>query len=90
MAIFAIIVIAAIGYFTIKSWRSFCLSQEIENNVIDKFGEYCKKCSKEYYTCSICGCQFEEEADARRCYQWDLILKRQHTHTYLHDHEDDK
>lgn len=90
MAIITIIFIAAVGYFALKSWRSLKLSFEIEKNIFYKLGGYCKKCSKEYFICSICGCQFKDESGARLCREWDLILKRKHTHTYLHDHEDDK
>lgn len=90
MGLVVFIVVAAVGYVALKGWRSLRLSREIEKHVINRFGEHCKKCDQDYYVCSICGCQFDEELDALRCRDWDLILRRNHKHTYLHDHEEDK
>ena len=85
-----LMVVVVGGWMALKKWRSFHLSQEVGQRVINRFGERCKKCDQVYYTCSMCGCQFEDELDCRRCYEWDCIIKQPHEHKHLHDHEEEE
>ena len=85
------LIVVGCGWVAIKRLRAFQQANAVEKNLLNKngVGEHCKKCDEDYFVCSVCGCQHKEEIDARRCYEWCLILKGKHAHKYLHDHEEE-
>lgn len=92
MAFLVVLAVIGMGWMAIKRLRSFQEANEVEKNLLntnDGYGEHCKKCDEDFFVCSICGCQFPTERESRVCYEWCLILKRQHTHQYPHTHEED-
>lgn len=91
MELVAFIIICVVVWLGIRVWRTFHLSQLISHQVINRFGEQCKKCQQTYYICPICGCQKETQRDADVCADWDKILgKDRHPHEYLHNHEEEE
>lgn len=47
----------------------------------------CTGCGKELFACKTCDCVFDTEHEARRCADWDRIMK--HTKHTNHHHDDD-
>lgn len=85
---FVIAVGAGIVYAVRQRTHAMQLSREVSKRLL-KSNEYCGVCSKPFFTCSICGCQFDKEIDARRCYEWDVIMHRDHQHKYPHHHDEE-
>jgi hypothetical protein len=92
MAFLVVLLMGFVGWKALKTLRTFQQANAVEKNILNTnngYGEHCKKCDEDYFVCSLCGCQFKDEHESRIHYEWCLILKRPHTHKYLHDHEED-
>ena len=85
-----ILVLFGVIYLINDRYHTWQLSQQVSKNILNKGKQQCQVCDNVYYTCTICGCQFDNELDARRCWEWDLILRRKHSHQYLHHHDEEK
>lgn len=88
--IVVILIGSGIVYLIRERYLTFQMSQKVAKQVLLKSDQFCKTCEKRYYVCPICGCQFDNELDQRRCFDWDLIIRREHKHKYLHNHEDEE
>ena len=47
----------------------------------------CAQCGKELFVCVNCGCVFDSKSEARKCADWDRILKHPNHNNHHHDED---